>query len=223
MVSFRLFGVPVSIHASSILVLAFLGWGATDGVLGMVQWFLVAWTALLIHEGGHALAYGAFGHGSEIEILGLGGLTRSTGGPRLKAWQQLMVSLAGPVAGFVAAALTFVGLLVGGLTGLLVTDPEGLFATFVVGGLSLFLAINLIWGVFNLLPVLPLDGGQAMQSVFRMRNPLRAPTWARMVSAGVAALVAALSAWAGMTLTAVFFAMLFLSNVSAPDIDIQTR
>ncbi len=46
--------------------------------------------------------------------------------------------------------------------------------------------INLIWGLINLLPIWPLDGGQATQISFRFVDRSRGPRWGHVVSLLVA-------------------------------------
>lgn len=211
MLEFELWGVPVSIHASSVVILGLLGWGLGGGVLGLVVWLIVAWLALLVHEGGHALAFSVFGHRPEIEIAGLGGLTRSRSGPFLRPWQHGVVSVAGPGAGFVAGGLTLVlALGVGGLESLSESGP-------LLRGVWLFIVVNLVWSAFNLLPILPMDGGQALRAFLQVVRPRQA----NRISRGVSVAFAAGLAWLGWTMGmwfTTFLALLFLfANLSADE------
>jgi len=53
------------------------------------------------------------------------------------------------------------------------------------------LYVNIFWGILNLLPVYPLDGGQIAREVFTLGNPRAGITQSLQLSAGVAVLVAA--------------------------------
>lgn len=208
MVAFDMFGIPVSIHLSSVVVLAFLGWGLGGGVVGLVLWLVVAWVALLVHEGGHALAFTSFRHRVEIEIAGLGGLTRSLGGPPLLPWQHALTSVAGPLAGYAAGVAALVGIYAAGLLGL----DEG---SNLVWALSLFMVVNLVWSTFNLLPIVPMDGGQALRSFLQIVRPAQAETIARAVSVVFSGGLVLLGWATGMWFT-VFLGVLFLVGNLAP-------
>src|SRR5690606_32903300 len=76
---FRLFGVPVSVHPSSVVVVLLLGWLSgyqRPATLGI--WAGVVYVSLLIHELGHALTARSIGSDVSIELNGFGGLTRWT-------------------------------------------------------------------------------------------------------------------------------------------------
>ena len=94
----------------------------------------------------------AFGLGvGNIELHGLGGQVSHT---RTAPSRQLVISLAGPLAGFTFGCLvllvSWVALPSHGTPGWLVRTVDAL------------LYVNLGWSLFNLLPVLPLDGGNAL-------------------------------------------------------------
>jgi hypothetical protein len=79
----------------------------------------------------------------------------------------VLISLAGPFAGFTAAGVVYGAMfalvrLVPGVLGLV--SEEGLYA------LNIFLWINLYWGLFNLIPVLPLDGGHVLEHTLGPRR-----------------------------------------------------
>ena len=60
--------------------------------------------SVLVHEMGHALAIRPLGVQPWITLYGMGGLTSHQGG-RFRPPTQILVSLAGPVAGFALAAI----------------------------------------------------------------------------------------------------------------------
>ena len=55
------------------------------------------------------------------------------------------------------------------------------------------LFINIMWGLINLLPVWPLDGGQITETVLSQVNPYNGRRWTHTVSLVLAALIAILS------------------------------
>jgi len=173
LISFHLAGVPVHIRPVFFLTMALLGLSWPDG---LVVFAAIAFLGVLLHEFGHVAAYRLFGHQVEVEFVALGGLTRSTGGPELKAWQHAVVSLSGPAAGFASALVVYVPmLLLAPLTGPVVPAVVASF----VGG---FVMVNVVWSVFNLLPVRPLDGGQALFALLAMVVPRWADPATRLLS-----------------------------------------
>jgi Zn-dependent protease len=137
-----------------IIVIMFYGSGTSLDQLLMILIALVL--TILLHELGHALVAMAVGmYGVSITITGLGGLCSYTGDRRPK--QELMISAAGPVTNLMLAALSWTVLNHGGL------GEETL--NFL---LSYFFLFNLVLGIFNSLPIFPLDGGQIALSISRM-------------------------------------------------------
>jgi Zn-dependent protease len=53
------------------------------------------------------------------------------------------------------------------------------------------LQVNIMWGIINLLPVFPLDGGQIARELLNIQNPRNGTVMALQLSAGTAVLVAA--------------------------------
>lgn len=124
--------------------------------------------SVLLHELGHALVarrYAVGVRGITLEILG--GYTemdRDAPSPRAEA----AIALAGPGVSIVLGAVAgaFVPLVTRGT---------------LVGDLLFYFAVsNLLVGVFNVLPGLPLDGGRALRAgIWRVtRDPRRADLWA---------------------------------------------
>lgn len=208
-----MFGVPVRVHPMFWLISLLMGQGAFRiGPQYLLIWIACVFVSILVHELGHVFMGSMFGSHGHIVLYSFGGL--AIGSNRLRErWQRIAVCFAGPAAGFVFLAVIL------GLTGLL--DPAagmmyvlvslrtvGIPATpALFGGAEIapvdndllnFLIINLIfvnllWGLVNLLPVWPLDGGQISRDVCEgasRRNGLRTSL---MISVGVAGALAVLS------------------------------
>ncbi len=108
--------------------------------------------AILLHELSHAAAARAFGmQGITVILGGLGGLCVYSGERR--PGPELGIALAGPFSNLVLAAAIY--FLPPG-----VLPAEGPLLAVIS---SLFLW-NLVLGLFNLLPIYPLDGGQALRA-----------------------------------------------------------
>lgn len=196
--SFRVAGVPVTIHLSFLLVIGILGFGV-GGFAHLLVWVLVATVAVLLHELGHALVGRMAGLSPRIDLAGFGGVTswaRSDASARSerRGW-SLAISLAGPGIGFVGGA---VALLLGASWGEGVPVDAGLGAF----AASVWLFASFGWGILNLLPILPLDGGQAL------RELLPGTPAQRLQRAAVVGVVAggALVAWA-LVVEQVFLAL----------------
>ena len=109
---------------------------------------------LFVHELGHYLAMLAFGYGNvRMFFIPLLGAAVSGRGHGAAGWKKVVVALAGPLPGILAGGV------LGGL-GLYYHRP-----------LLLRIAeMSLLLNGFNLLPVLPLDGGRVVQSLLFCRH-----------------------------------------------------
>lgn len=143
-----------------------------------VLWVPIIFISVLFHEGGHAAAYGALGLGpSQIVLGGFGGFTINRS--QRKVWQDVLVSLAGPLFSFLLAGLVFP------LDNLAFFKTDPMFAAL----LPYLIWANVVWGIFNLIPVFPMDGGQAaygiLQYVTKPRTALLISIWSSMVIGGL--------------------------------------
>ncbi|MEZ5207390.1 MAG: site-2 protease family protein [Acidimicrobiales bacterium] len=131
-----------------------LGLGSRS-LLAFVLWPPVLFIAILLHEMGHALAFRRFGSSAAIELHGLGGVTM---GRVDRASHDMAVSLAGPFAGFaLGVPLWF-------LTRDVVLFDPSLPVQAAWIAVQLFIWISVFWGLFNVLPMLPVDGGHALDA-----------------------------------------------------------
>ena len=99
---FGLFGIPVRVLPWFWLTTFFTGASNDTGLV--LIWIAVVFVSILIHELGHVLAYRAFGTKGEILLYGWGGLAVPLRGRAWNTFQQVVVSAAGPMAGFCLAA-----------------------------------------------------------------------------------------------------------------------
>ncbi len=161
--SFSLLGIPVRVDPLFLGVMLLLGltW-SSFGLEYLASWMVIGISSVLLHEFGHALAFRSFGFEPKIALVGLGGLTSAetplVGSARLTPARHIAVSLAGPLSTLVLI----------GVPALLyqqsLSRPDQL--TRVV--LEQVIFANLYWALLNLLPVLPLDGGQVVASLLEM-------------------------------------------------------
>jgi membrane-associated protease RseP (regulator of RpoE activity) len=144
--SFRLFGLPVTVQPWFFLTAYIVGRQSIDIVTESV-WIVVVFLGVLVHELGHAVAARSAGLSPSITLHGFGGTTSWAPVRPIGPWAQIGITAAGPVLGIATGGLAW-ALLEWGVLG---------WASFVLRDM---MWVNLGWGVLNLLPVLPLDGGQ---------------------------------------------------------------
>jgi stage IV sporulation protein FB len=182
-ISFRLFGIPVTIGGSFILVAALLGLSGARRMETVVAWVALVFVSILIHELGHAFTALSFGSDVAIELNGLGGLTR---------WNPPGGSLTPGRRALVAASGSAVGLVFGGLVWLAARQlgPFTGLTGFVITNL---VYVNVFWGLINWLPIRPLDGGHLLLSLLEKVAPARSQTIAKVIfvtTAGIALFLA---------------------------------
>jgi Zn-dependent protease len=158
---FHVAGFPVRVHPLFFLIAFASGWGLLDEPARLALWVGIVFVSVLLHELGHALAFRRFGCTAAIELHGMGGTTTSRQEERLTHGQSAWVSFAGPGLGFVLGGLVWA------LSSLTPLGQQGGLAGFAVKQL---LWVNVGWGLFNLLPVQPLDGGHLLASAVRARS-----------------------------------------------------
>ena len=151
MLRFKVGPFPVSVYPWFFLSAILLGAGYGFG-WRMAAWIFVVFVSVLVHELGHAILGRAFGGRPEIRLEAFGGVTFPQFRSRPRPGRQFVLSFAGPVAGLL------LGLLAYGIVRVL--PPErGSVSAFVM---AQFVWVSVVWAAFNLLPILPLDGGNMM-------------------------------------------------------------
>ena len=146
--------IPVSIHPAFWIVAAVIGWLYSNSFAVTILLVAIIFISVLVHEMGHALVALIFKQKPSINLVAMGGAT-SFSGKNLKFWQQFLITLNGPVFGF---------LLFFAAWGILALDI--FHSPNIIKFLKLLKVINLFWTSVNLLPILPLDGGQLVRIIF---------------------------------------------------------
>jgi Zn-dependent protease len=185
--SFRLGKIPVRILPSFFLMTVLINMSLLDRApQKLVVWTLVVLASVLLHELGHAATCLAFGLEPSIALHAMGGTTSWSTRRDLSTGRRVAISLAGPGAGFLAGVAVM--LAAHGLGPAAI--PTGGMREFAYESL---LYVNIAWGALNLLPMLPLDGGNAMTQVLNGLTNGRGERPARIVSIAIAAGSAILS------------------------------
>jgi stage IV sporulation protein FB len=213
---FRVFGIPVRVHPWFWIVSLMLGIGGSGPAdpLQTVLWVLIVFVSVLIHELGHATLQRRFGGRPHIVLYSFGGLAVSDNRGH-SPWEQILVLLGGPGAGFAFAAVILAAIRLSGrsiefgafqgFVGWIIPawDP---FASPVVNEVIFdLLYVNIFWGLVNLLPIYPLDGGQITRELFTLKNPHQGIVTSLWISIFAAA---AMTVY-GVTRNSLFVAFMF--------------
>jgi membrane-associated protease RseP (regulator of RpoE activity) len=203
-------GFPVYVQWTALLVVGFIvlgGGGLGDpAVLARSLIYAVAiLLSILVHELGHAVVGRRLGlQPRRIVVHGFGGLCEYGRRPTPK--QGVLSALAGPGAGLALGALCF-GLLLGAVA----IGPR------VPVGVTIFLEqmvwINVVWSLFNLMPIHPLDGGSVMANGLQMvTTPRRAWQITKWVTIGLAIPVGVLGFLNGYTFVPIILALIVMDK-----------
>ena len=230
---FRVFGFPVRVHPYFWLVTGLMGIGSGgEGTrpAEFVGWVAIVFISILAHELGHALMQRRFGGHPWITLYGLGGLASCDDCDRSPR-SQILISIAGPAAGFALAALCIALVRISGreigwanieqVSSATINVPflgrvlywEPLPTSMANMLLFQSLWINIFWGLINLLPIYPLDGGRVSRELLTLQHPRRGIVTSlqlSMVAAGAMALIGVVL-WQSL-FTAIMFGYLAYSN-----------
>lgn len=204
----RLFGTDIYAAPSFLLIVALNA--MMDYRSGVPAWhsavFLLAMTvSVLVHEFGHVFAVKRLLKAKSVVLLwGLGGLCFHE--PARRPGQQVVISLMGPAFELALAVAAFGAYRV-------VDPPPGPLREF----LWIMIVLNVIWVAFNLLPILPLDGGQAVAAAAQARWPgRRSALMVRGISTLFAAAATGAAAWLGSPVLVMIGGWLLLTNLMRP-------
>jgi Zn-dependent protease len=196
---FRVFGFPVTIDISFLIIVAILGW---QGQLrDFVVWMVLVPVAVLVHELGHAFVARTTGAQPSITLAGLGGLTTYLPPRPLSRARSVAISVAGPAVGIVI-----------GLALVAYGRGVGVHSELERSIVNTAIFTTLGWSILNLLPILPLDGGQTLRELLP-GSPGQRATRAAMVSVVFAVLGALLALRFGQVFAALLAAFFVFSNI----------
>jgi Zn-dependent protease len=192
----RLFGIDLFIHWTVWPLLLYLVVAATltgnlAAVTTMVSLLLIFFVAIVTHELGHALVAQSMGvRAKDIVILPIGGIARLEN-VQLTPRKELWIVSAGPLVNIILGLATWgIGLLIG--------ESVHLFQSLSESSVVMqFAQVNLLLGISNLLPALPLDGGRMLRAMFAMRYSHLTATQ----------IVARMTRWVGIAMIVVGFAL----------------
>ena len=207
-----------------------------NAVLLVAVWVACVFVSIVVHEMGHALVARRYGAAPVVRMYALGGVTQP--GRGFTRGQNLLVVIGGPAAGLglylvVRGVTQFLLASAPGardflLTGVPTELVDGYNALFLIrnysslpllpqaapagiaagSALSDLLFINWYWTMFNLLPILPLDGGLILRNVLGSERVVLA----RVIGAACAGGCAAWAFSVGQTYMALFLGLLAFQN-----------
>jgi len=189
----HLFGIPLRVHVSWLVVFGLISWSLASGYFPAELPDLPAWSywltaivaaamffsSIILHELGHSLVARHHGIGiASITLFVFGGVSQMKDEPR-EARQELQIAIVGPLISLGLA------LLFGALSALAATGAEPSSLGVVLRYLG---AVNLLVAVFNMLPAFPLDGGRVLRALLWLRSGdlLRATATAAQIGRGLA-------------------------------------
>jgi len=201
MIQFRLFDFPVTVQPWLFITALLIG---PRDLTGAAIWVPVVFAGILAHELGHAFAARSFGLEPAIVLHGFGGATMWRGGASLSTARQIAVTAAGPAVG-IGVGLATIALI-------LSLRPESPLVSELMNDV---VWVNLGWGVLNLLPVLPLDGGVIVTALAVAAVGPSGRRAARVVSIFVCVALAVAALMAGWWWSVFIMILLAIANVQA--------
>lgn len=168
----RAFGIPVYVHPTFLILVAFVvltGPRSGIGAAFSATLLIAVFSCILLHELGHALTARYFGIATrDITLYPLGGVARLE---RLNdaPHEELCIALAGPLVNLVLICLLtpiIVGLTaLGGGAGLRLDLRFDGWLPLAVQFLFLLAVSNSMLMLFNLIPAFPMDGGRVFRAL----------------------------------------------------------
>jgi stage IV sporulation protein FB len=159
----KLRGIVFRLHPLFVLVMI------ASIVTGRFTELVTLFFIVLWHELGHLVTALRFGWTvREVKLLPFGGVVEVEEAGTLPVREEIWVAIAGPIQNAILAAISY-GL---GQAGWIDT-----------GWSDDFVRANVLIGLFNLLPVLPLDGGRMLQAWISLQVPFhRTLMWSAKIS-----------------------------------------
>ncbi|MFM8530149.1 MAG: metalloprotease [Ilumatobacteraceae bacterium] len=181
MPTLRLFGFPVRVKVGFVVFLAVvIAWKPSIGW----QFALAVTVFSLIHELGHAFAARRLGAQPEIALDFLAGSTRYTPPRAITPLERASVAVAGPLIESVVGLVILAAMRVNPLDVQQVFDSTPAAVVWIAGP---------VFGLLNLLPMFPLDGGHVLAGVVETFAPRTGAILATALSASISVVLLGLT------------------------------
>lgn len=157
---FKLLHIPVRIHPTFwIFLLFFTNIYRDPSIEGVIIGFIFFFS-VLVHEYGHALTAAYFGAHPTVTLEAFGGNAQYNN-CRISRKQELLITLNGPLFESILIAVPYFLL------------ESGIFHGHYMIQYILYVTmrLNIVWVLFNLIPIEPLDGGKIVRTLLEDRFP----------------------------------------------------
>ncbi len=182
----KIYQIPIRLHFSLVLVFFLIAWTLAYGFMpqyspGMNQvnyWIMsitgtiILFLSVLLHELSHSIVAISYGiRVRQIMLFIFGGVSDIEEEPK-EFKKEFKMAIAGPAVSLVLSAIFAV---FWWLTSIPITSssPDNFYNTalIMINGIFFYSAfLNLILGIFNLVPAFPMDGGRILRSLLFSRN-----------------------------------------------------
>ena len=180
--------IPIRLHFSLVLVFFLISWTLAIGIMpyyapGLSQinhWIMsitgtiILFLSVLIHELSHSMVARSYGiKVRQIMLFIFGGVSDIEEEPK-EFKKEFKMAIAGPAVSLALSAL-FAGLwwITTAAATMINSSPDDFYKTVLImsSGILLYASIlNLLLGIFNLIPAFPMDGGRILRSLLFSRN-----------------------------------------------------
>ncbi len=171
MKGFNLFGVPVRLHFTFILLVIFLvvtDLGSGQSTSSYALFLIGLFASVLLHEMGHAFVGRRFGvRTTEIVMFPIGGLSRME--RMLRPSEELAIAAAGPAVNLLLSAGIFAYMFYNHLA--VPVKAADLLRPNDLSALARLAYGNLVLAGFNLIPAFPMDGGRILRALLSLLRP----------------------------------------------------
>jgi stage IV sporulation protein FB len=185
----RMFKIPLRVHPAFWLVALIFSYEEGRHFSFVVISMACMFVSIVVHEYGHAFSGRYYGDNQNHTVLYWAGGLCVPGRGVPERWPRIAQLLWGPGAGFIlggiAAALYFT----------LDLHDEYKYEHYIKFTLYYLIWINGVWGLMNLFPVFPLDGGQICREIIRWKSSRHGDVLALTISIYTA--IALIAGWIG--------------------------
>lgn len=181
----KMFEIPIKLHFSLVLVFFLIAWTLAYGFMpqyspGMNQinyWIMsiigaiILFLSVLIHELSHSIVARSYGiRVRQIMLFIFGGVSDIEEEPK-DFKKEFKMAIAGPAVSLVLSVIFSIFWWITSVLNTASLDDFSKTVLIMTNGILFYSSIlNLILGIFNLVPAFPMDGGRILRSLLFSRN-----------------------------------------------------
>lgn len=183
---FKLCSIPIRCNLSFLLIGLLVLLNSGNLYLALLA-LIALGISLLSHELGHCLVARKFGYDiHDIILTMLGGCASITQTRLMKSSEEIKVAFAGPCVSFILAIISFPIAMLLYIIGTYIPLIGNIFII-AYNFFGVMFVINLMLGIFNLIPAFPMDGGRILRAFLsKKRSHLAATELAIKIAKGIA-------------------------------------